>query len=219
MTKVYYTICKQLTIHSFEKAASLLPMEMQKRLRKYRRWQDSHAYLYGRLLLKEAICQLGYNHSLEFMEKTKYGKPYFENSDFGFNISHSGEYIVCVISTDEKQNLGIDIEEIKPIVLENFTNVFSEEEKKEITNYDNFYTFWTRKEAIAKADGRGLLIPLNTINVSSPFVILDNIKYNLYEVNIDKNYIIYIAASINLENNIKNFYIDPIKCICEKLKQ
>ena len=85
---------------------------MQQILRKYRRWQDAHAYLYGKLLLKEAISQLGFDHSLEFMQKTKYGKPYFKNNDFGFNISHSGEYIVCVISTDEKQNLGIDIEEI-----------------------------------------------------------------------------------------------------------
>jgi 4'-phosphopantetheinyl transferase len=210
MTKVYYTICKQLSIYSFERAASLLPIEMQKRSREYMRWQDSHAYLYGKLLLKEAICQLGYNHSLELMEKTKYGKPYFEDSDFGFNISHSGEYIVCVISTDEKQNLGIDIEEIKPIEFENFENIFSEGEKKEITNYDNFYTFWTRKEAIIKADGRGMLIPLNTINVSSPSVLLDNNKYNLYEVNIDKNYIAYIASCTNLENKINKVYIDPL---------
>lgn len=215
MTKVYYTICKQLSMHSFEKAASLLPIEMQKKILNYMRWQDSHAYLYGRLLLKEAICELGYNYSLELMEKTKYGKPYFENSDFGFNISHSGEYIVCVISTDEKQNLGIDIEQIKPIELENFKDVFSEEEKKEIISDDNFFTFWTRKEAIIKADGRGLLIPLNTINVLSPFVVLDNNKYNLYEVKIDKNYIAYIAACTNLENNIKNVYIDSQKCIFE----
>lgn len=207
MTTVYYTTCKQLSNYSFEKAVSLLPLEMQKRVKKYVRWQDAHAYLYGKLLLKEAISQLGYNHSLEFMQKTKYGKPYFKDSDFGFNISHSGEYIVCVISTDEKEYLGIDVEEIKPIVFEDFKNIFSEREEGEISNYNNFYTFWTRKEAIVKADGRGLLIPLDTINTTSLTIQLDNKRYYLYEIDIDKDYIIHIATSKSLEREINNFYI------------
>ncbi|AZB09364.1 4'-phosphopantetheinyl transferase superfamily protein [Chryseobacterium sp. G0162] len=209
MTAIYYTQCKQLPDHAFEEAVFLLPIEMQQKIRKYSRWQDAHACLYGNLLLKEAISQLGYDYSLELIQKTKYGKPYFKDSDFGFNISHSGEYIVCVISTDEKQNLGIDIEENKPIALEGFMNIFTEEEQKEIGEQNNFYTFWTRKEAIAKADGRGMLIPFDTINTLSLSVQLDNKEYNLYEVDIDQNYTIYIAASVSLGNNIKYFYKDP----------
>ncbi|AXG72402.1 4'-phosphopantetheinyl transferase sfp [Kordia sp. SMS9] len=213
MTAVYYTKCEQLPSHSFEKGVSLLPKKMQERLRKYTRWQDAHSFLYGKLLLKEAISQFGYNESLECLQKNKYGKPYFVNSDFGFNISHSGEYIVCAISTDEKQNLGIDIEEIKPLIMEGFKKVFSIEEKKQIKTYDNFYTFWTRKEAIVKADGRGLYIPLNTINTLSLSVMLENKKYNLYPVDIDENYIIYMATSISLEKDIQCFYQQPIQCI------
>ncbi|WP_165872288.1 4'-phosphopantetheinyl transferase family protein [Tenacibaculum sp. M341] len=201
-------MCKQLPNHSFEKLVALLPLEMQKKTRNYKRWQDAHAYLYGRLLLKEAISQLRYDYSLELMQKTEYGKPYFENSEFTFNISHSGEYIVCAVSTDEKQFLGVDIEEVKPIEFEGFKSIFSEEEKKMISNYKNFYTFWTRKEAIVKADGRGLQIPLNTINTTSLSVLLENKKYNLYQIDIDENYITYIAASINLEKNIKCIYRD-----------
>ena len=58
MTALYYTKCEQLPSHSLEKAVSLLPIPMQQRLPKYKRWQDAHAYLYGKLLLKEAISQL-----------------------------------------------------------------------------------------------------------------------------------------------------------------
>ncbi len=207
MTAVYYTMCEKLPSYSFEKEVSLLPMKMQKRIRKYSCWQDAHSSLYGKLLLKEAILLSGYNYSLGLIKETKYGKPYFMDSDFGFNISHSGNYIVCVISTDEKEYLGIDIEEVKPILFKDFENVFSEEEKNEIINYNDFYTFWTRKEAVVKADGRGLQIPLNSLSTVGLSVSLDNKKYNLYEVNIDKNYISYIATTIRLEKDIKYFYI------------
>ena len=207
MTIVYYTKCKQLSDRSFEKAVASLPLEMQDNVRKFMRWQDAHAYLYGKLLLKEAISQLGYDHSLEFMQKNQYGKPYFEGDSFGFNISHSGNYIVCAISTVEREHLGVDIEEIKPIVFEDFKNVFSEKEAKEISSYNKFYTFWTRKEAVVKADGRGMLMPLKTINTTSLPIPIDNKKYYLYEVNIDKEYITHLATSVRLEKEINHFYI------------
>ena len=209
MTAIYYTRCQQLPDHIFDEAVFSLPIEMQQKIQKYRRWEEAHACLYGKLLLKEAISQLGYDYSLALIQENKYGKPYFKDSDFGFNISHSGEYIVCVISTDEKQNLGIDIEENKPIVLEDFNNVFTKDEQKEISEQGNFQTFWTRKEAVAKADGRGILIPFNTIDTLNLSVVLDNKRYALYEVEIDHNYTIYMAASVSLEKEVKCFYKDP----------
>lgn len=209
MTTVYYTLCNQLPNNTFEKAVSSLPSDMQQRLRRFRRWQDAHSYLLGRLLLKEAMSQLGYNYSLNSLQRTEYGKPYFENSDFGFNISHSGEYIVCVISTDETQNLGIDVEEIKPIVIDDFADVFSSKEEREINNYDTFYTFWTRKEAIVKADGRGLQIPLKTIDTTNLSVTLENDKYNLYNIDIDEKYKIHVAMPLIIKNIEINYFQMP----------
>ena len=37
----------------------------------------------------------------------KFGKPYFENSDIYFNISHSGNYVVAAVSEHE---IGVDIQ-------------------------------------------------------------------------------------------------------------
>ncbi|KAB1158709.1 4'-phosphopantetheinyl transferase superfamily protein [Tenacibaculum aiptasiae] len=214
MTVLYYTKCKQLSSHSYERAVSSLPLEMQNKVRKYMRWQDAHAYLYGKLLLKKAVSDLGHDYNLELIQKSKYGKPYFENSNFGFNISHSGEYIVCIISTEEKNNLGIDIEEVNPIEFDSFKNVFSEKEKREISNYKSFYTFWTRKEAVVKADGRGLLMPLNTINTTISPLLLDNKAYYLYEVEIDQNYVVHVATSKSLKKKIDYSYIHSEK-LCE----
>src|SRR5690606_12742802 len=87
MTTIYYTLCKQLPQTEYKKLVSLLPEIMQQRIGEYRRWQDAHSYLYGRLLFKEGMLRLGYNISLESMKKTKYGKPYFTDNSFTFNIS------------------------------------------------------------------------------------------------------------------------------------
>jgi len=194
MTTIYYTFCERLPETQFNKAVALLPIPMQERLRNYRRWQDAHAYLYGRLLLKHGMLQLGYDDSLELMEKTKYGKPYFPFDSFSFNISHSEDYVVCVISTDEKKQIGIDIEKIKPIILDYFNSVLSAQEKIDIKTYDQFYKIWTRKEAVIKADGRGMQIPLNRVDASKLIVNLEEDIYYLSKVGINKSYEVHIAS-------------------------
>jgi len=199
MTTIYYTFCEQLPEIEFKKAVSLLPSHMQQKLAKYIRWQDAHAYLYGRLLLKHGMLELGLEDSLELMEKTKYGKPYFPIDSFSFNISHSEDYVVCVISNDEKKQIGIDIEKIKPIILDHFSCVLSPQEKKEIISHEHFFKFWTRKEAVIKADGRGLQIPLNTIDTAKLSVKLDDDLYYLSKVDIDEEYIMHIASLTNIE--------------------
>jgi len=215
MTTVYYTFCKQLPQTEYRNAISLLPESMRQRIHRYRRWQDSHAYLYGRLLLKEAMFRLGYNYSLESMKKTKYGKPYFIDSSFTFNISHSGEYVICVISTDEKEQLGIDIEKIKPIVIDDFDFIFSPLERKVIDSYEKFYKCWTSKEAVVKADGRGLRIPLETIDTTSQLLKLQCNEYHIANVFIDNQYVVKMASLTKLENirtvNFLPSIIDLIK--------
>lgn len=206
MTSIYYTSCKQLPAIEYKKAVSQLPERMQAKIAKYRRWQDAQAYLYGRLLLKYGMHSLGFNYSLVEMETDEHGKPYFPESPFSFNISHSGEYIVCIISIDEKSHLGIDIEEIRPLELKGFEAVFSPEEKEELDDIMKFYTYWTRKEAVIKADGRGMSIPLDLVNTTELTVPLDGDFYHLNEVKIDEDYIMHFASLSQIEN------VDIIDC-------
>ncbi|WP_423237249.1 4'-phosphopantetheinyl transferase family protein [Clostridium putrefaciens] len=56
------------------------------------------------------------------LNKNQYGKPYSgEYPQFKFNISHSGDYVLC--SIDDKP-IGVDIEEIKPIEYEEIAKNF-----------------------------------------------------------------------------------------------
>lgn len=199
MTTVYYTFCRQLTPDKYRKAVSSLPDDMQEKIEKFRRWQDAHSFLYGRLLLKEGMLKLGYQDSLAVMKKNEYGKPYFSYDSFSFNISHSEDYVVCVISTDEKENIGIDIEKIKTINIEDYSSVLTPVEKNDITSDQHFYKYWTRKEAVIKADGRGLQIPLHTIDATKTKVEVENEFYFLLKIDIDKEYEMHLASSKKIE--------------------
>ncbi len=54
--------------------------------------------------------------------KNHYGKPYLNGyPNYYFNISHSGEFVVCAISNNP---VGIDIEQIKQIEYEEIAKSF-----------------------------------------------------------------------------------------------
>lgn len=89
-----------------------------------------------------------------------------------FNLSHSENHVLVAIS--KSTPLGIDIEAIKliPDMVSVAQRHFSSQEQKSLFQLPAnrqtraFYRCWTRKEAIIKADGRGLAIPLDAFTVT-----------------------------------------------------
>lgn len=101
------------------------------------------------------------------------GKPYISERDLSgnnifFNISHSGQWIICGVSDRE---LGIDIEEIKKAKTKVAERFFTKEECDSIAGLEGeeqdryFYLLWTVKESYLKYLGTGLTKPLNSFNV------------------------------------------------------
>ncbi|MBQ3136004.1 MAG: 4'-phosphopantetheinyl transferase superfamily protein [Clostridia bacterium] len=91
------------------------------------------------------------------------GKPYIENSDVFFSISHSGEMVTCCVSDRE---IGCDIqkiEEFNPKIPERF---FTAKEAEIIKNHESkarvFTRIWTLKESILKKRGIGISGGLDT---------------------------------------------------------
>ena len=167
MIHILFTFCdKKLADGVFEYHLARLPDTMCQRIKKYRRWQDAHCGLFGKILLIEGLKKYGIgDKQLEEMLYTSYSRPYLR-AGVDFNISHSGTGVVCALS--ENCTVGIDIEEIKPLDINDFTRQFTDRELSLIheaeDTYCEFYRWWTRKEAIIKADGKGLNIPLKEIN-------------------------------------------------------
>ena len=104
--------------------------------------------------------------NLVFGEK---GKPHIGNlSDVHFNISHSGNYVVCAVS---KTEVGIDVERIRKVNLRIAERFFSHSEIHDLMARDEadrmhyFITLWTIKESYLKAIGRGLTQHLNSFTI------------------------------------------------------
>jgi 4'-phosphopantetheinyl transferase len=124
----------------------------------------------GELLARYSIGQyLGIPDqeiSLVFGEK---GKPHIGNlSNVHFNISHSGHYVVCAVSSTE---IGIDVERVRKVNLRIAERFFSEAEIRDLMvlgeeeRMQYFITLWTIKESYLKAIGRGLTQHLNSFTI------------------------------------------------------
>lgn len=100
-------------------------------------------------------------------------KPYKEG--VYFNGAHSNDYIVLAINDTE---IGIDIEQVKPVKDNLIKRVFSQSDQSKIKDYDSFFKYWTIKEAIVKADGTGF----TTVDIQN---IPCNEEINIYK---DKTY-------------------------------
>ncbi|MFJ7914873.1 MULTISPECIES: 4'-phosphopantetheinyl transferase family protein [unclassified Lysinibacillus] len=103
--------------------------------------------------------------AIEFDNNT-YGKPYVKNLPYAFfNISHSGNYVLCGISNME---IGVDIEKQKILDLNLAQHIFAPEEYEDLialsdrNQLNYFYKLWTLKEAYIKYCGVGLSLPLQS---------------------------------------------------------
>ena len=98
------------------------------------------------------------------------GKPYLENaSGVYFNISHTSGLVACGIG---EQEIGIDVEWIRPYDRRLMQRICSEEEmvylcgdrrEGEQMQNERFFRLWTLKESYLKATGQGLAVPMREI--------------------------------------------------------
>jgi 4'-phosphopantetheinyl transferase len=199
MVKIFYThFISPLSIEQWQIYFCQLPKNIQQKISNFRRWQDQHAALFSKLLLQHALSQAGYNSDcLNQLKYELYNRPFIDNK-IDFNISHAGEYVVCAIS--DQGQLGIDIELIKPINISDF-NQYMETEQ---LSYKEFYEIWTIKEAVIKADGRGLSIPLLDIKLQTNKAYLYETQWFISKIDININYVCHIVTSWQNTNiNIK----------------
>ena len=175
-----------------------MPESIRNKINRYVRWQDRQAGLFGKLLLLKGLTEYG-GYSPDCLNSLSYndfGRPFID-SDIDFNISHSGDYVVCAVADREK--VGIDIEKIRPIVLSDFKNYMTYREWEDIAasdrQYEMFYEHWTMKESVIKAEGRGLSIPLTDIRLYQGKAAVYDTVWFLKELMLDIRYKCYLAAN------------------------
>jgi 4'-phosphopantetheinyl transferase len=96
-----------------------------------------------------------------------HGKPHVAGDRIAFNLSHSEALAIVAVSREGP--LGVDLEyrgrprDTAALARRYFT---AAEAALVAADPDAFYRIWTRKEAWVKAQGAGLAIPLDTVDVS-----------------------------------------------------
>ena len=100
--------------------------------------------------------------SISDVSTNEFGKPFIKTNQFYFNISHSGEYVVCVTNSCD---VGIDIEKVRCINDLVLSKCFTKEEQEYIKSDLDFTKVWTLKESYIKCLGTGLRTRLNTFSV------------------------------------------------------
>ncbi|OXA70490.1 hypothetical protein B0A67_15860 [Flavobacterium aquidurense] len=150
----------------YDKWLSILPPELRYKNLRYYNLNDRVRNVLGKLLLMKALEI--FNNTvipLNNLYYNEFGRPYL-STDFDFNITHSGSYVFCAIGSKE---LGIDIEEIVPInfnsVKETMTQIQWDIINKAHSPLQEYYKYWTIKEAVIKADGRGFFASLEKISI------------------------------------------------------
>lgn len=118
--------------------------------------------------------------------KTKNGKPYLENSNIFYNISHKNKMVGLIISNSE---VGLDIEYIDTESIKRKSTLkyfFTEKERESITNNEELLTLWTKKESYIKLNA-GMLRDAIGLDINNINVIYDTFKLDNYIITICKS--------------------------------
>lgn len=162
-----------------------------------------------RCLLSEALnCQ----PQEVSLSEGKNGRPELigHGKNLSFNISHSGDMIVCAVAP---KTIGVDIENADK--KRNFDNItghyFHDDEKKYLSLFSGremsrkFFTYWTLKEAYLKSKGKSILslspeifFSINNGGISFEY----NKNYKFAVLSLKENYIVALALDSRGGNTV-----------------
>ncbi|MCK4509590.1 MAG: 4'-phosphopantetheinyl transferase superfamily protein [Desulfuromonadales bacterium] len=116
-------------------------------------------FLLGQLLLQR-LYHLLFHTGLPSVSYEENGRPFFNDSDVTFNLSHSRDLVACGIN--QSGRIGVDIEYVnskrnwKGIANECFSKEELDSLAKAEEPLNQFYSTWTIKGAVVKLLGYGI---------------------------------------------------------------
>ncbi len=140
----------------------LLPVERQEKIRRYRFEADKLRSLVAGLLIQRVIGETGLVYG-------EHEKPYAENCDTFFSVSHSDDIVAIAYDCAE---LGLDVEKLPDESRLKIANRFYHPNERRFVNEAEdklraFCDIWTRKEAYLKCTGEGISSDLTAFDTTS----------------------------------------------------
>ena len=160
--------------NSLPNARALLSLEEQRRADRFLFERDRLRFIESHALTRMFVAAfLRCAPDALIIETTAEGKPFLAKShgDLHFNLSHTSDRALIALAFG--QEIGVDVEKHRTMkCMELAEHFFAPGEVVQLlaTAHEEqqaaFFRCWTRKEALVKALGRGLLFPLNQFEVS-----------------------------------------------------
>jgi 4'-phosphopantetheinyl transferase len=160
-----------------ESLLRILSVDELERASKFHFEKDKKRFIASRGILRKILSHyLGVSPQMIRFEYTFYGKPVLASKSgeatLCFNLSHSNEFALYAVC--QGKNIGIDIERVRDDVsVEQISQKFySHNEISALENickndrFKLFFEYWTRKEALVKAIGKGISFPMEQCDVS-----------------------------------------------------
>ena len=183
---------------------SILSQEELARVNRFKNDVVRYRYIVRRGILRELLSQYtGGDPSDIEIHRDGNGKPHLSNrmNPNNLQFSESDSDSMAAFAFGCLREVGVDIEKIRvfPDMLGVVENNFTKPEQNKIISYSNnerlllFYKFWTRKEAVLKAQGDGLLNGLDGVDVSG-------VEHQNFEI-----------ASVCVKMGLENYFIKDLK--------
>jgi 4'-phosphopantetheinyl transferase len=139
----------------------------RERVLRFMRYEDRCRGVAGEALCRYAVYRYDGGYRQPWLtEKNEFGKPYLPGTGVHFNLSHSGNWVVCAVDREE---VGTDVEITRSVDPAIAVRFFSAPERELLEQCDSideerklFLGIWTLKESYIKAIGRGLDCPLDS---------------------------------------------------------
>ena len=200
---IYYSLAPDKIIaENLKIATPALPDSIRHNFLKYYNHKDQYLSLLGWLMIEKSIRHFDLPaQTITEITTNTFGKPI--HPQFNFNYAHSGNLIVCAAS--KNLQIGIDIELIKKIDLQEYKSILNRDKIDQIKNETDFFHYWCKMESIIKADGRGMEIDFNKIVEQNNMAVIENEKTNWYlkEIKTEPHYVSYICTDGKAEISIK----------------
>lgn len=173
-----------------------LPQRLQDQVLRFRRWQDQHMALLGKLLLLEAmVAHGGEADCLERLEVDENGRPFIANAA-DFNLSHAGGAVVCALSKNAR--VGIDVELLRSLEPDHFTLCMTPQQIESFHSTTDpsraLLELWVAKESVAKAKGLGLGTDFRRMICSTESITMNQDQYYLYPLELHSAYLCCVAS-------------------------
>ncbi len=165
----------ELTPSRVTELRHILSEEERARAGRFARAGDQARFTAGRGILRDILSRYtGFSPDELALVQDEHGKPRLvqPSGQLQFNVSHSSQRMLVAIADGRAVGVDLELIRILPDMMELAARFFSVREHSTLlslagwTRVLAFFNGWTRKEAVVKARGDGLITPLDQVEVT-----------------------------------------------------